>query len=157
MIRFVPTGKYRSVLCTAIVAIVIACSPDDILRVTDPDLIPPEAAEDALGAAALRIGALARFSRATSGAESMFLYSGLLSDEFRSSDTFSQRDETDQRRVQVTNANINTALRDVHRARLSAVQAAEGLAEFSPEAKGELAEMFFVQALALKAGVNRLE
>jgi hypothetical protein len=130
----------------AILAMALACSPDDILEVTDPDVIDPSAVRDAPGAAALRIGALARFNTTTSGGESMFLYSGLLADEFRSSDTFSQRNETDQRRVQTSNANINTAYRDVHRARVSAMQAAVGLAEFSPDLVGELAEMFFVQA-----------
>ena len=140
------SSGYRAALFTAVAVITAACSTDDILSVTDPDIIDPVAVRDAAGAAALRIGAIARFNTATSGAESMFLYSGLLSDEFRSSDTFSQRDETDQRRVQTSNANINTAYRDQHRARVSAMQAAEGLAEFSPEAEGELAEMFFIQA-----------
>ena len=123
----------------------VACSPDSILEVTDPDIIDPAAVGDAAGAAALRIGALARFNTTTTGSESMFLYSGLLGDEFRSSDTFVQRDETDQRRVQESNANVNTAYRDVHRARVAALQAAEGLLEFSPTLVGERAEMYYVQ------------
>ncbi len=145
MITSMPKGVSRAVACAGI-ALLAACSPDDLLTVTDPDIIDPSAVRDTAGASALRVGAIARFNIATSGAESMFLYSGLLADEFRSSDTFSQRDETDQRRVQTSNANINTALRDVNRARVSALQAAQGLAEFSPTRKGELAEMFFVQA-----------
>ena len=140
-----PKGVSRAVAC-AVIALLTACSPDDILKVTDPDIIDPSSVSDAAGASSLRVGALARFNAATSGGESMFLYSGLLADEFRSSDTFSQRDETDQRRVQTSNANINTALRGVHQARVAALQAAQGLAEFSPTRKGELAEMFFVQA-----------
>ena len=141
-----PRGVYRAALSVAFVATALACSSGDILDVTDPDVIDPSAVSNATGAAALRIGALARFNTATSGAESMFLFSGLMADEFRSSDTFSQRNETDRRSVQNTNANVNTAYRDQHRARVSAMQAAVGLAEFAPESKGELAEMFFVQA-----------
>src|SRR5688500_19663896 len=105
-----------------------ACSSDELLQVVDPDIVDPSTVSNAAGATALRAGALARFSAATSGGESLFLYSGLLADEFRSSDTFSQRGETDQRRVQTSNANINTALRCVHQARVSALQAAQGLA-----------------------------
>jgi hypothetical protein len=140
-----PRGVYRAALAAAFIAAAAACS-GDILEVTDPDVIDPASVSNATGAGALRNGALARFSTATSGAESMFLFSGLLADEFRSSDTFSQRNETDRRSVQNSNANVNTALRDQHRARVSAMQAAEALIEFAPESKGELAEMYFVQA-----------
>ena len=41
----------------------------------------------------------------------MWLYGGLLTDEWKSSDTFSQRNETDQRTIQTNNANM----RRVHR------------------------------------------
>jgi hypothetical protein len=146
MTTFMPKGRYRPVLLATVAVMAAACSPDEILKVTDPDVIEPSAVSDAAGAAALRIGAIARLNIATSGGESMFLYSGLLTDEFRSSDTFAQRDETDQRRVQESNANVNTALRDVHRARVSAMQAAQALMQFSPESEGEIAEMFFIQA-----------
>jgi hypothetical protein len=122
-----------------------ACSPDEILEVVDPDIVDPTTISNAAGANALRAGALARFNTATSGAESLFLYGGLLADEFRSSDTFSQRDETDQRRIQLSNANIQGALRNAHGARVSALQAAEALQEFAPERRSEIAEMFLVQ------------
>src|SRR5688500_18667374 len=96
-----------------------ACSSDELLKVVDPDIVDPSTVSNAAGAAALRAGALARFSTATSGGESLFLFSGLLADEFRSSDTFSQRDETDQRRIQVSNGNVIGALRNAHGARVS--------------------------------------
>jgi hypothetical protein len=123
-----------------------ACSADELLQVTDPDIVDPSTVSNAAGATALRAGALARFSTSTSGGESLFLYGGLLADEFRSSDTFSQRDETDQRRIQVSNGNINGALRNAHGARVSAMQAFDALKEFSPEKVSEMAEMLFVQA-----------
>jgi hypothetical protein len=122
------------------------CSADEVLEVKDPDIIDPSSISDAAGAAALRIGALARFNRSTSGGESFFLWGGLLADEFRSSDTFSQRDETDQRRVLLSNGNVTTALRDAHGARVSALQAAEALLQFSADKRAEIGEMLFVQA-----------
>src|SRR5687768_16427315 len=94
-----------------------ARSSDQLLQVVDPDIVDPSTVSNAGGATALRAGALARFSAATSGGESLFLYSGLLADEFRSSDTFSQRDGTDQRRILVSNANFFGTLRTAHGAR----------------------------------------
>jgi starch-binding outer membrane protein, SusD/RagB family len=126
-----------------------ACNPDKVLEVTDPDIINPESVADSAGAEALRIGALARFNAATSGnngSENLFILGGTLADEFRSSDTFVQRDETDQRNVVTSNANVNTAYRDAQRARLSAAQAFRGLAATAPSRRGQAAEMLYVQA-----------
>jgi hypothetical protein len=126
-------------------AAVLACSPDQILEVTDPDIINPAVVADAAGANALRIGALARFNSATSGNENLLGLSGVMTDEFRSSDTFSQRNETDQRRVQTNNANITSAQRDAQGARISAIQAAAALRTYSPTRGSEIAEMYLVQ------------
>ena len=71
-----PRGAYRAALSVALIAAALACSTGEILDVTDPDVIDPSAVSNATGAAALRVGALARFNTATSGAESMFLFSG---------------------------------------------------------------------------------
>ena len=131
------------------VAAATACNPDEILQVTDPDIIDPSAVNDSAGAEALRIGALARFNAATSGSngsENLFILGGTLADEFRSSDTFVQRDETDQRNVVTANANVNTAYRDAQRARLSAAQAFRGLVATAPSRRAQAAEMQFVQA-----------
>ncbi len=141
----------RSSLRAASIALSIlavgACSADSILEVTDPDIINPTDVSTAPGANAVRIGALARLNSATSGAESLFLYGGLLADEWRSGDTFAQRDETDQRSIDFSNGNINTAFRNVQRARLSAQQAESLLDQFAPQAPGwQRAEMYLIQA-----------
>jgi hypothetical protein len=120
------------------------CSPDELLDVTDPDIINPADVRSAEGAEALRIGALARLNQATSGGESLLLLGGLLADEYRSGDTFTQRNEIDQRSVQTSNANLNTAYRVLHRARVTALQAANALREFAPDAESwKLAQMLF--------------
>lgn len=122
-----------------------ACSTDQILSVATPDIIDPAAVNSAPGAEALRVGALGRLNIATSGGESFFLYGGLLADEFKSSDTFQQRDETDQRSIQYNNANINTAIRDIQRARVSALQAEISLKQYKPAPAWETGEMLWVQ------------
>lgn len=131
-----------------------ACSSvDNVLDVTDPDIISPENVSSAAGANALRIGALSRFNGATSGnnggstGESLWLYTGLFADEFRSGDTFAQRDQTDQRAITYENVNIENGYTFAHRARVSAIQALDALRRFAPDAPpAQLAEMYFVEA-----------
>jgi hypothetical protein len=137
------------------VAAAAACDQaSKILDVVDPDVIAPEQVNDSAGAEALRIGALARFNGATSGVsanaiggtEGLFILGGTLADELRSSDTFVQRDEIDARGVQTNNANLNTAIRDAHRARLSAAQATRALFKYAPSRRAQAAEMLMVQS-----------
>ena len=67
---------------------------DSLLDVEDPDLISQEKINSAEGALALRDGALSRFRNITGGAESSWLFGGLLADEWSTSSTFVQNDET---------------------------------------------------------------
>jgi starch-binding outer membrane protein, SusD/RagB family len=124
-----------------------ACNIDKLLAVTDPDIINPSDLQSPAGAEAERIGALSRLNQATSGAESFFLYGGLMGDEWRSGDTFIERNQTDQRNVATNNANINTAVRVLNRARVSAYEAHEALKRYAPDTpKWEIAEMYVVEA-----------
>ncbi|MBW3630738.1 MAG: hypothetical protein KY464_15780, partial [Gemmatimonadetes bacterium] len=78
-----------------------ACETDEVLSVTDPDIINPEELQTAEGAEGLRLGALSRFIGTTSGTnsappsgtffETLFVWSGLLADEWQTGDTFAQR------------------------------------------------------------------
>ena len=126
---------------------IAACNVDKLLAVTDPDIINPSDLQSPAGAEAERIGALSRLNQATSGAESFFLYGGLMGDEWRSGDTFIERNQTDQRNVATNNANINTAVRILNRARVSAYEAHEALKRYAPDTpKWEIAEMYVVEA-----------
>lgn len=129
----------------------VACNLDKFLNLTDPDIINPNDLRSPAGAEAERIGALSRLNQATSGgasgSEGFFLYGGLLGDEWRSGDTFIQRNESDQRSVATNNANVETAQRILHRARMSAFQAHEALKKYAPDApKWEIGEMYIVEA-----------
>lgn len=141
-------------LSLAAAAMLTGCNvSDDILSVTDPDVINPTDVNSASGAEAVRIGALSRFIGTTSGTsagtfyETLFGWSGLLADEWRTGDTFIQRVETDQRSIQVSNSGITNGFRDAYRARLAAEQAVRVLQQFAPTAPAwQVAEMYFVQA-----------
>ena len=140
-------------------ALTSACSPDKLLEVTDPDIVNPEVLRTPAGADALRLGALLQLSKATGGndqvdvntsnIDTMILLSGLLADEFRSGDTFVQRDETDRRSVQAQNANVDGAYRAIQRARVNAQLAAAAIAEFNPDAEAwHVPQMYWVESYA---------
>ena len=124
--RRLPLRRSRGVLAAAVLALgAAACSSiDDALDVTDPDIINPGDVRSAAGADAVRLGALARFNGSTSGdnggssGESLWMYTGLFTDEFRSGDTFNQRDQTDKRAITYENANIEHGYLYAHRARI---------------------------------------
>jgi hypothetical protein len=127
---------------------VAGCNRDDLLGVQTPDAITPENLNSADGAEGLRVGAVQRLKLMTALDESSWLYGGMLVDEWKSADTFIQRDETDQRTVSEDNSLITTAYRDIHRARIQAFNAAHALATFKEAAKGEIGEMWFVKGFA---------
>jgi hypothetical protein len=76
------------------------------------------------------------------------MLSGLLADEYRSGDTFVERDETDKRTIQLVNGNVNTAYRAIHRARVAAIIAARELRRFRPTATADIAEMYMIKGYA---------
>ncbi len=147
-------GPLRTVargLGIATLALSASCSTaTEILEVKDPDIVNPDDVQSVAGANAVRLGALARLNAATSGDESLFLLGGLFSDEWINGDSFIARQEIDQRTITRENTFLTAANRVLHRARLSAEQAVELLADYSPAAPGwQSAEMFFVQAYTI--------
>jgi starch-binding outer membrane protein, SusD/RagB family len=121
---------------------------DDLLAADDPDIITPDAVRSAAGAEALRIGALSRLREITAGGEGAWLLGGLLVDEWKSSDTFSQRNETDERKVQDNNGNVQGMLRALYRPRTAAREAVNALQEFLPDPEANIGQMYFVMGFA---------
>src|SRR5438067_557490 len=135
---------------TLVVLAFSSCSVDNVVSVTDPDIINPADVQSAAGADAVRLGALARLTAATSGAESLLLLGGLFSDEFINGDSFIDRQVIDQRVVVTSDAFLTTATRVVNRARLSAEQAIELLQKYNPAAPAyQPAEMYFIEAYTI--------
>ena len=120
--------RLSSRVAVAALAVGLAgCSTDKVLSVTDPDIINPADVNSPAGAAALRAGALGRLVQITGGSvaqsESFFLMGGMLADEFRSGDTFTERNETDQRGIRTQNSVLESTIRLIYRARTAAGQA----------------------------------
>ena len=147
-IRLMARSRWRHALLSGVLTVAASsCGPSEFLGIEDPDIINPSNVQSAAGANAVRVGALARLNSASSGGESLVLLGGLFTDEWINGDSFIGRQEVDQRVITVQNSFVTDASRSLHRARLSAQQAIELLAEFAPAAPGwQPAEMFLVQA-----------
>lgn len=141
------------VTAVALVPLLGACSDvtDTLLEATDPDIISPENAQSPEGALALYNGALSRLKSITGGnggEGSTWLFGGLLADEWSTSSTFVQNDETDQRSIQVNNSTVTGMFRLLARARNSSTEAIRGLRQYRETEKTRIAEMYFVRAFA---------
>jgi len=121
---------------------------DSLLEVEDPDLILPNNVNSLPGARAVANGALGRFVTMTAGNEGTWLYGGLLTDEWTTSSTFIQNDETDQRKVQLLNTQVTGFYRNVNRVRTAANQAIPLLQAYDSANKTLIAEMYFARGFA---------
>jgi hypothetical protein len=142
---------YRSrgaALVTLALLVLPMAGCSDLLEATDPDLINPGDVRSPEGAAALRVGALNRFKNITGGTESTWLFGGLLADEWSTSSTFVQNDETDQRRIQTNNSSVTGMYRNINRVRTATNQAIAALEEFLPTRTADIAEMYFARGFA---------
>lgn len=137
-------------LALAVFSSLTACDSvrEDLLAADDPDIISPDAVKSAAGADALRVGALSRLRDLGPGGGgsngTVWVQAGLLTDEWKSSNTFSQHNETDERKVQDNNSVALSMLRDLYRARTSAREAINGLREFKPTPAANIGQMYFV-------------
>ena len=142
-------GRVRATLVLAAAAAFVGCDPKTaLLEAVDPDVIDPSAAQSAAGAVAVRNGALARLRAATADDESTWLFGGLLADEWATSSTFVQNDETDQRTTKLDNGTVQSELRALYRVRTSADQAIGLLNKYRPSPASDIAEMYFARGFA---------
>jgi hypothetical protein len=148
-----------AVLGAAVLLATLACSPDEILDVEDPDIVDPASLNTASAALSLRSGVALRIAQATTGTapagvlqtggnESLSLLGGLLADEYRSGDTFEQRNTIDQRAPIPQNSFLAPPLRAAQRTRQEARAAVELLREYSPQPAAYQAQMFASSAFA---------
>jgi starch-binding outer membrane protein, SusD/RagB family len=138
----------RTLAAAGLLAIAACDLTDSLLEVKDPDIINPDDVQNAEGAIALANGALDFFRNTTGGNESTWLFGGLLADEWSTSSTFVQNDETDQRKIQTNNSTITGMFRDLGRTRLGANLAIRGLKQYSPDPPRRIAEVYFARGFA---------
>ena len=140
------------VAAVALIPLAGACNAkDSLLEAVDPDLIQPESANSAEGALATYNGALGRLKTITTGTGgegSTWLFGGLLADEWSTSSTFVQNDETDQRSIQISNSTVTTMFRQLARARQSANEGIRLMKAWRETEGGRIAELYFVRAFA---------
>ncbi|MGH7619081.1 MAG: hypothetical protein ACREPM_17815, partial [Gemmatimonadaceae bacterium] len=114
----------------------------ELLAPENPGIIDPSSVNSPAAADAVRIGAFGKLKGITAGSESFWLYGGLITDEWKSSDTFSQRNETDQRSVQTNNANVQGAYTSVQTARGFIKTAIDLLNKFTPDSTRNIGQMY---------------
>ncbi|MCU0649424.1 MAG: hypothetical protein MUF00_15615, partial [Gemmatimonadaceae bacterium] len=119
-----------------------ACSWSDAIEVVDPDVINPNDLSSPSAAQTLRAGVLLRLAQATSGGENVFLMGGLLADEWRSGDTFEQRNTTDQRILVPENSFLAGALRSPMRVYQESQAAIRVTRQFQPTPRANVGLMF---------------
>jgi hypothetical protein len=138
-------ARWAVVAGALLTAPIAACDnvKDELLEPQNPGLIDPAQVNSADAADALRIGALGQLKSNTAGGETLWMYGGLLTDEWKSSDTFLQRNETDQRAIQTNNANIASAYAGIQQARGYIRDAIEQMTKYLPDAKGNIGELYF--------------
>lgn len=137
-----PYFKHSSVALAMLVAgglALTACSGsvnDALLTAVDPDIINPANINSPDGAEGLRLGVVQRLTTMTgaapANAEGVWFMSGMLADEWKSGDTFIQRDETDKRTISLDNSIVTAGYRYIHQTRISANQAIDALRKYPP-------------------------
>src|SRR5262245_53169694 len=142
-------GRVRATIVLAAAAAFVGCDPKTaLLEAVDPDIIDPSSVESAAGAVAVRNGALARLRTATADGETTWLFGGLLVDEWATSSTFVQNDETDQRATKLDNSTVQGELRTLYRVRTAANQAIALLRKYRPTPASDIGEMYFARGFA---------
>ena len=149
--RFPMSTRARTAAGVAALGLVLsACSSvtDTLLKADIPDIIPPELTRTAEGALGLANGALNTFRSITAGDESTWLFGGLMGDEWSTSSTFPQNDETDQRHVLENNGQVTGMLYRLYRTRIRAGEAITALNKYVPTNRALIGEMYFAKAFA---------
>jgi hypothetical protein len=117
----------------------------EILGVTDPDIVLT--ANSASQAIALKNGVLLRLAQALNGVQgpdAFFVYSGLITDEWRSGDTFVQRNNQDQRIWDPTNTFNADPYRRLNRVRVQGFTAIPALRQYVPDSVTLVGRIFGV-------------
>ncbi|MEO7083879.1 MAG: hypothetical protein ABI442_00970 [Gemmatimonadaceae bacterium] len=140
-------------LAAALPVLAAGCDvKQELLGIQQPQIIGPDNVGGPTGAAALRVGALGAFQGWVMGgggnSSNIAMFSDLLTDEWKSGDTFAQHNEADQRVVQTNNSVLAGEYSGVQTARGRAQNAIDALIANSPELTSQIGEMYFLKAYA---------
>ena len=138
-----PRWLRRPLAVASLTAMPALSCTDTLLNVTDPDIVL--GANSASAALGLSNGAVLRLTQAVSGTQgpdALFMFGGLLTDEWRSGDTFIQRNTMDQRIWDANNTFNAGPFRNLNRVRTQALLAIDGLRQYLPDSVAAIARMF---------------
>jgi hypothetical protein len=126
---------------------------DELLAPQQPGVISPGDVQSPTGAEGLYVGAVGNFKNAllagSSNTETIWQFTGLMTDEFKSADTFSQRNDADQRTTQTNDAQLSPIYTSLQQARGYSRTALGYLRQFEPTTSNtHQAEMLFTIAFA---------
>jgi len=146
--RALRTFGGRALSVTLLLTVGGACH---LLDVNTPDVVPADNLNDPLALPTIRAGAVGDFGIAYTGSgaqgsggttEGQVLASGLLADEWINTETFPDRVQADARQVDPASGTWTTVFRNVARAHLSALNAAQKFRDLSDTTRNTgLAEM----------------
>ena len=139
-------------------AIVVACGSlsllflgacdvnKELLQPEQPGVIDPTAVANATAADALYVGALGRWKASMDAGEGIWNWEGLFTDEMRSVDTFTQRQNADQRNLQTDDGVLLGIYNTAQQARGRARDAINALLAYDPSATGKqhVGEMYLM-------------
>ena len=126
---------------------------DELLAPQQPGVISPGDVIGPTGADGLYVGAVGNFKNAllggSSNTETIWQFAGLMTDEFKSADTFSQRNDADQRTTQTNDAQLSPIYTSLQQARVYSRTALGYLQQYKPtSSNAQQAEMLFTIAFA---------
>ena len=113
------------------ISLAAGCSTDEVLTVSDPDVVRPEAINDPAALPVYLTSAYAEVLAGYDGGvyEGMVNMAGLLSDEFIQTESFPTRFEVDTRNMLVGNSTLVNVFRELSRGRAAADRAASKYVE----------------------------
>ena len=149
--RFIHRARRIAGVSASALALVVAGACDNpqdtLLEQQQPQIILPEFTTSQAAALALYVGALGRFRNSLNGGnnnqETIWNFAGLMTDEFKSGDTFSQRNDADQRVTQSADGVMAATYTPVQQSRGRARDAIISLTQYAPTETAKIAEMYF--------------
>src|SRR5437762_8210876 len=155
MMRITDRARGTALIFAVLSVCIWGCNPkQELLAPQQPTIITPGSVTSATAADYLYAGALSRWKAAMNGGggntEALWNWEALFTDEVSSADTFSQRNDADQRNLQTNDGVLTPIYNKVQQVRGHARVAINGLLAYDKSPNGVLhvAEMYMVMGYA---------
>ncbi len=147
------TGSLLKLALAVVIALPLSgCK--GVLDVVDADIVTPESLESEIGLQTLRNGALGEFTVAYSGGsqtDGIITMTGLLTDEWMHSGTFTTRFRVETRNIDLDNGTLAGMFRRLQQARVSLETAAATITEAAMGPDERIGEMYYYAGMVYVA------